>query len=80
MVNNSDVLRAKVTAARQKADDAKASLASNKSENAVLSTLTKLKTQGRLKGFHVSCEPSLLASDNLADLVLACRVDWAIWV
>jgi structural maintenance of chromosome 4 len=54
-VNNSDVLRAKVTAARQKADDAKASLASNKSENAVLSTLTKLKTQGRLKGFHVSC-------------------------
>jgi structural maintenance of chromosome 4 len=46
--------KGKATTARQRSDDAKSSLAANKSENAVLNTLTKLKTQGRLKGFHVS--------------------------
>ncbi|KAJ9102655.1 hypothetical protein QFC19_004764 [Naganishia cerealis] len=54
MSANSDALRARVTASRQKTDEAKASLAANRSENAVLSTLTKLKDQGRIKGFHVS--------------------------
>jgi structural maintenance of chromosome 4 len=56
MASSTDTLRAKVTASRQKTDEAKASLAANKSENAVLSTLTRLKEQGRIKGFHVSCE------------------------
>jgi hypothetical protein len=46
--------KGKASTARQRSDDAKSSLAANKSENAVLNTLTKLKTQGRLKGFHVS--------------------------
>lgn len=54
MSSNADSLRARVTASRQKTDEAKASLAANKSENAVLSTLTRLKEQGRIKGFHVS--------------------------
>lgn len=54
MTASTDTLRAKVTASRQKTDEAKASLAANKSENAVLSTLTRLREQGRVKGFHVS--------------------------
>lgn len=53
MATNGESLRARVTASRQKTDEAKASLAANKSENAVLSTLTRLKDQGRIKGFHV---------------------------
>jgi structural maintenance of chromosome 4 len=53
MAASTDTLRAKVTASRQKTDEAKASLAANKSENAVLSTLTRLREQGRVKGFHV---------------------------
>lgn len=62
MAANSDALRAKVTASRQKTDEAKASLAANRSENAVLSTLTKLKDQGRIKGFHVSHSPNGLSA------------------
>ena len=49
-----DQLRGKVSTARHKLDDAKASLAADKSENAVLSSLNKLRSQGRIKGFHVS--------------------------
>jgi structural maintenance of chromosome 4 len=49
-----EISRATAAAARQKTDEAKVSVAANKSENAVLNTLTKLKMQGRLKGFHVS--------------------------
>ncbi|OCF77743.1 hypothetical protein I204_01743 [Kwoniella mangroviensis CBS 8886] len=45
-------LRADVSASRSKADEAKASLAADKSENAVLSSLNKLRDQGRIKGFH----------------------------
>ncbi|GFZ50178.1 hypothetical protein JCM24511_07933 [Saitozyma sp. JCM 24511] len=52
MATRSDQLRAKVSSSRQKADEAKASLAADKSENAVLASLNKLKTQGRIKGFH----------------------------
>ncbi|KAK4685041.1 structural maintenance of chromosome 4, partial [Tremellales sp. Uapishka_1] len=52
MSAKSDALRNKVTSSRQKADEAKASLSADKSESAVLSSLTKLKTQGRIKGFH----------------------------
>lgn len=48
----SEKLRAKVSSSRQKTDDAKASLAADKSENAVLASLNKLKAQGRIKGFH----------------------------
>lgn len=54
MSAKSDKLRSKVTASRQKTDEAKASLAADKSENAVLNSLNKLKVQGRIKGFHVS--------------------------
>jgi structural maintenance of chromosome 4 len=53
MATQSDQLRAKVSSSRQKADEAKASLAADKSENAVLASLNKLKAQGRIKGFHV---------------------------
>lgn len=48
-------LRNKSTAARQKADEAKASQSASRSRGNVLSSLTKLKEQGRLPGFHVSC-------------------------
>lgn len=43
-----------MSTSRSKTDEARASLAADKSENAVLSSLNKLKTQGRIKGFHVS--------------------------
>lgn len=46
-------LRSKATAARQKADEAKASQSASRSQGNVLSSLTKLKEQGRLPGFHV---------------------------
>ncbi|UOH82309.1 hypothetical protein LQV05_005006 [Cryptococcus neoformans] len=47
-----DQLRGKVSASRLKTDEARASLAADKSENAVLSSLNKLRDQGRIKGFH----------------------------
>lgn len=46
-------LRTKATAARQKSDEAKASHSASRSQGNVLSSLTKLKEQGRLAGFHV---------------------------
>ncbi|ORX37975.1 RecF/RecN/SMC N terminal domain-domain-containing protein [Kockovaella imperatae] len=52
MTAQGEQLRAKLSSARQKMDDARASLAEDKSENAVLSGLNKLKDQGRIKGFH----------------------------
>ena len=51
-----DQRRVKVSAQRSKTDEAKSSLAADKSENAVLASLNKLKAQGRIKGFHVSCQ------------------------
>ncbi|WVQ75201.1 hypothetical protein IAR50_004812 [Cryptococcus sp. DSM 104548] len=45
-------VRAKVSNSRHKADEAKASMAADRSENAVLSSLNKLRDQGRIKGFH----------------------------
>lgn len=54
MTAKTEQLRGKVSSAREKADEAKSSLAADKSENAVLSSLTKLKAQGRIRGFHVS--------------------------
>ncbi|KAM0751211.1 RecF/RecN/SMC protein [Meredithblackwellia eburnea MCA 4105] len=45
-------LRAKASAARQKADEAKASQSASRSQGNVLTSLTKLKDQGRLSGFH----------------------------
>lgn len=53
MTAKGEALRSKVGQSRAKADDARASLAADKSENAVLSSLNKLKAQGRIKGFHV---------------------------
>ncbi|CAD6578745.1 MAG: hypothetical protein TREMPRED_002256 [Tremellales sp. Tagirdzhanova-0007] len=52
MAAKSDELRTKFSTFRHKTDEAKASLAADKSENAVLSSLNKLKAQGRIKGFH----------------------------
>lgn len=46
-------LRAKATAARQKSDEAKSSHSASRSQGNVLTSLTKLKEQGRLAGFHV---------------------------
>lgn len=70
-------LRSKATAARQKADEAKASQSASRSQGNVLSSLTKLKDQGRLPGFHVGffttvlalvSRPSLLAQGRLGNL------------
>lgn len=55
MANEDAKLRSKATSARQKSDEAKASQAASRSQGNVLSSLTKLKGQGRLDGFHVSC-------------------------
>lgn len=52
MASQFEQLRNKLSSNRQRADEAKASLAADKSENAVLSSLNKLKAQGRIKGFH----------------------------
>ncbi|KIR56495.1 hypothetical protein I315_00669 [Cryptococcus gattii Ru294] len=52
MTTKWDQLRGKVSASRLKTDEARASLAADKSENAVLSSLNKLRDQGRIKGFH----------------------------
>ncbi|MCJ1359752.1 MAG: hypothetical protein MMC33_009754 [Icmadophila ericetorum] len=45
-------LRAQVSGARQKADEAKSSLASTQSQGNVLSGLMRLKESGRIEGFH----------------------------
>ncbi|PCH34299.1 RecF/RecN/SMC protein [Wolfiporia cocos MD-104 SS10] len=45
-------LRAKASASRQKADEAKASQAANNSQNKVLESLNRLKSAGRISGFH----------------------------
>ncbi|KAL7424908.1 Structural maintenance of chromosomes protein 4 [Cryptotrichosporon argae] len=52
LAKQGEQMRAKVSSARHKVDEAKASLAADKSENAVLGSLNKLKAQGRIKGFH----------------------------
>ncbi|CCL98907.1 uncharacterized protein FIBRA_00914 [Fibroporia radiculosa] len=45
-------LRLIASSARQKADEAKASQAANTSQNKVLDSLTRLKSTGRINGFH----------------------------
>ncbi|KAF9469527.1 RecF/RecN/SMC N terminal domain-containing protein [Collybia nuda] len=45
-------LRSKASSSRQKVDEARASQASNKSQNNVLDSLTRLKNAGRIQGFH----------------------------
>ena len=54
MGEKAEALKSKATNARGKADEAKSSMAADRSENAVLTSLNKLKAQGRIKGFHVS--------------------------
>jgi structural maintenance of chromosome 4 len=44
--------RSKVSSARQKADEARATLAQSQSQGAVLSGLMRLKESGRIDGFH----------------------------
>lgn len=46
-------LRAKASASRQKVDEAKSSQEQSRSNNRVLDTLIRLKTAGRIQGFHV---------------------------
>ena len=45
-------LKSKVSGARQKADEARASLSATQSQGNVLSSLTRLKDSGRVDGFH----------------------------
>ncbi|KAI0640132.1 RecF/RecN/SMC protein [Trametes polyzona] len=45
-------LRAKASASRQKVEEAKSSQEQNRSNNRVLDSLTRLKTSGRIQGFH----------------------------
>ena len=45
-------LRSQLSGARQRADEAKASLASSQTQGNVLSGLNRLKEQGRVNGFH----------------------------
>ncbi|PSR72085.1 hypothetical protein PHLCEN_2v12066, partial [Hermanssonia centrifuga] len=47
-----DNLRSKASAARQKTEEAKQSQASNTSQNKVLDSLTRLRSAGRIDGFH----------------------------
>lgn len=63
LAGRGEALRAKVSNSRHKVDEAKSSLAADKSENAVLASLNKLKAQGRIKGFHVS-RHTLRKDDN----------------
>lgn len=49
-------LRSKASGTRQKTEEAKASQAANKSQNQVSEVLNRLKSTGRLTGFHVSIE------------------------
>lgn len=46
-------LRAKASASRQKVDEAKSSQEQSRSNNRVLDTLVRLKSAGRIQGFHV---------------------------
>ena len=45
-------LKSKLSGARQKADEARASLSATQSQGNVLSSLTRLKESGRIDGFH----------------------------
>ena len=45
-------LKSKLSGARQKADEARASLSATQSQGNVLSSLTRLKDSGRVDGFH----------------------------
>ncbi|KAI0830883.1 RecF/RecN/SMC protein [Trametes gibbosa] len=49
---NIQQLRAKASASRQKADEARSSQEQSRSNNRVLDTLIRLKTAGRIQGFH----------------------------
>lgn len=53
-------LRNKAESARSKASEAKASQAAEGTRNLVLSSLTRLRQQGRISGFHVSASACLL--------------------
>ena len=68
-------LREKAGTARQKADEAKSSQAAATSQNKVLDSLLRLRTAGRIKGFHVRHSPKLCMLCSLSD-----RVDWGAWV
>ncbi|KAF9891740.1 hypothetical protein FE257_003221 [Aspergillus nanangensis] len=51
-VNREPEVRAHVSSARQKADEARASLASTQNRGSVLSGLMRLRESGRIDGFH----------------------------
>ncbi|KAL8950235.1 MAG: hypothetical protein Q9222_003724 [Ikaeria aurantiellina] len=50
--NRESDLRSRLSGARQKADEARASLSSSQSQGNVLSGLMRLKESGRIEGFH----------------------------
>lgn len=52
MRNKEIYARNDLASARQKADEAKASLTANRSQDAVLATLNRLRDTGRVSGFH----------------------------
>jgi structural maintenance of chromosome 4 len=51
-INREPEVRAHVSSARQKADEARASLANTQNRGSVLSGLMRLKESGRIEGFH----------------------------
>ncbi|TIC27935.1 RecF/RecN/SMC protein [Wallemia mellicola] len=50
--NDEGTARRALSQARQKADEAKSSLTANRSQDAVLASLTRLRETGRVSGFH----------------------------
>lgn len=52
LADQEPVLRSRLSGARQKADEARASLSSSQSQGNVLNGLMRLKESGRIEGFH----------------------------
>ena len=52
LISQEPTLKSKLSGARQKADEARASLSATQSQGNVLSSLTRLKDSGRIDGFH----------------------------
>ncbi|KAK3718676.1 Structural maintenance of chromosomes protein 4 [Vermiconidia calcicola] len=52
LASREPAIKSKLSGARQKADEARASLSATQSQGNVLSSLTRLKESGRIDGFH----------------------------
>lgn len=53
MTKDDEKVRVKLSTARQKADEAKASLQAGRSRGAVLTSLINMRDTGRIKGIYV---------------------------